>query len=87
MLAAVSTTVFFFKLAFALADLLAGWLLWRRYGAPAALLYLWNPLVIYSFAGVGITTVSSFWPWCWAGWRGMPEDSAERCSGSAARWP
>lgn len=53
MLAAVSPTVFFFKLAFALADLLTGWLLWRRYGGPASLLYLWNPLVIYSFAGGG----------------------------------
>lgn len=52
-LAAGSPTVFFFKLTFALADLLTGWLLWRRYGGPASLLYLWNPLVIYSFAGGG----------------------------------
>lgn len=53
MLAAVSPTVFSFKLAFASADLLTGWLLWRRYGGPASLFYLWNPLVIYAFAGGG----------------------------------
>ncbi len=53
LLAAVAPTVFFFKLTFAAADLLTGWLLWRRYGGPASLVYLWNPLVIYSFAGGG----------------------------------
>lgn len=53
MLAAVSPTVLCFKLAFASADLFTGWLLWRRYGGPASLFYLWNPLVIYSFAGGG----------------------------------
>ena len=52
-LAAVSPTAFFFKLAFTSADLLTGWLLWRRYGGASSLLYLWNPLVIYSFAGGG----------------------------------
>jgi alpha-1,6-mannosyltransferase len=52
-LAVVSPSVFFFKIVFALADLLTGALLWVRYGGQAALLYLWNPLVIYAFAGGG----------------------------------
>ncbi len=53
LIALISPSVFFFKIVFASADLLAGGLLWRRYGGQAALLYLWNPLVIYSFAGGG----------------------------------
>jgi len=53
LIALISPSVFFFKIVFASADLLAGGLLWRRYGGRAALLYLWNPLVIYSFAGGG----------------------------------
>ncbi len=53
LLALVSPTVLFFKTAFASVDLLAGALLWRRYGGQGALFYLWNPLVIYSFAGGG----------------------------------
>jgi alpha-1,6-mannosyltransferase len=52
-LAAVSSSVLFFKIVFALADLLAGALLWLRHGGHAALFYLWNPLVIYAFAGGG----------------------------------
>ncbi len=52
-LALVSPSVFFFKMAFALADLLTGALLWLRHGGHAALFYLWNPLVIYAFAGGG----------------------------------
>lgn len=53
LLAALSPTVIFFKLSFALADMGTGWLLWRRYGATATVVYLWNPLIIYSFAGGG----------------------------------
>jgi hypothetical protein len=52
-LAVVSPSVFFFKTAFAAVDLLTGTLLWARYGGQASLLYLWNPLVVYSFAGGG----------------------------------
>ncbi len=42
-----------FKLVFALADLAVVWLLARQRGRSAAMLYGWNPLVIYSFAGGG----------------------------------
>ena len=53
LLAFVSSSTIFFKLAITAADLLTGGLLWRRFGGRGALLYLWNPLVIYSFAGGG----------------------------------
>lgn len=43
----------FFKSVFAAADLCTVFLLVRAFGKPAALLYAWNPLVIYSFAGGG----------------------------------
>jgi alpha-1,6-mannosyltransferase len=52
-LAAVSPSVLFFKIVFVLADLLTGALLWLRHGGQAALIYLWNPLIIYAFAGGG----------------------------------
>jgi len=52
-LAAISESVILFKSAFILADLATCWLLFRRFGAPATLLYAWNPLVIYNFAGGG----------------------------------
>lgn len=42
-----------FKFIFALADLAVGALLLKRFGRAVALTYLWNPLVIYSFAGGG----------------------------------
>ena len=53
LLALVGPSVLLFKLAFVAADLGVGWLLSRRYGRRATLLYAWNPLVIYSFAGGG----------------------------------
>jgi alpha-1,6-mannosyltransferase len=52
-LATVSPSVLFFKIVFALADLLTGALLWLHHGGQAALFYLWNPLVIYASAGGG----------------------------------
>ena len=42
-----------FKLSFLVADLGCCFLLQRRFGSCAALVYAWNPLVIYSFAGGG----------------------------------
>jgi hypothetical protein len=42
-----------FKLAFVGADLLVCAMLHRRFGASAAALWAWNPVVIYSFAGAG----------------------------------
>ena len=47
----VSVSVTAFKIAFVAADLAVAGLLARRFGAGAALLYAWNPLVIYVGAG------------------------------------
>jgi hypothetical protein len=52
-LAAIHCGVFGFKLAFALADLAIAGLLLKKFGRVAALVYAWNPLAIYSFAGGG----------------------------------
>jgi len=49
-LAAISPTLLFFKLAIVAADLGVCALLWRRFQA-ASLIYAWNPLVLYVFAG------------------------------------
>jgi len=43
----------FFKFVFAAADLVVVAMLARAFGKPSAILYAWNPLVIYSFAGGG----------------------------------
>lgn len=50
--AAVSPSVLAMKTAITVFDLLACALLYRHFGTGAAL-YIWNPLVIYSFAGGG----------------------------------
>lgn len=52
-LALISISVLLFKLAFVLADLGACWLLSKAWGDRRTILYAWNPLVIYSFAGGG----------------------------------
>jgi hypothetical protein len=51
LLAAISPSVILFKLAFIIADLAICWLLCRHFSYKKTLLYAWNPLVIYSFAG------------------------------------
>ncbi len=53
LLAAISPSVLLFKLSFVAADLGICGLLSHRFGYRAALLYAWNPLVMYSFAGGG----------------------------------
>lgn len=50
-LAFISPTVLLFKFAFISADILICWLLSRRFGYQSTLLYAWNPLILYSFAG------------------------------------
>ncbi|MDY6940752.1 MAG: hypothetical protein SWY16_24225 [Cyanobacteriota bacterium] len=50
-LAAIAPSVLVFKLGFVLADLAVCWLLARRFGDRDTLLYAWNPLILYSFAG------------------------------------
>jgi len=50
-LAAITPGVALFKLGFIVADLLVCWLLSRRFGYQQTILYAWNPLIIYSFAG------------------------------------
>lgn len=47
----LSGSVAAMKAVFIAADLASCWLLWRRFGARQALVYAWNPLVLYSFAG------------------------------------
>lgn len=53
LLASVTPSVLLFKTAFTVADLGICWLLSQRFGYLATLLYAWNPLVIYSYAGGG----------------------------------
>ncbi|MEM9945036.1 MAG: hypothetical protein AAF810_03120 [Cyanobacteria bacterium P01_D01_bin.36] len=53
LLAAISPSVLLFKSAFVAADLCICGLLSRRFGYRAAVVYAWNPLVMYSFAGGG----------------------------------
>ncbi len=53
LLAAIAPSVLLFKSTFVAADLGICWLLSRRFGYLATLVYAWNPLVIYSFAGGG----------------------------------
>ncbi|MEL6778682.1 MAG: glycosyltransferase family 2 protein [Cyanobacteria bacterium J06597_16] len=53
LLANIQRSVLLFKLSFVAADLGICWLLSRRFGCRSTLLYAWNPLVIYSFAGGG----------------------------------
>ena len=79
-LAIISTSVLFFKLAFVLADLGACWLLSKNWGERRTLLYGWNPLIIYSFAGGGHYDSWFIWPlvagclafegrkWLWSAW-------------------
>lgn len=53
LLSAITPSVLLFKSAFVAADLGICALLQRRFGYRATLLYAWNPLIIYSFAGGG----------------------------------
>ncbi|ERT09700.1 glycosyl transferase 2 family protein [Lyngbya aestuarii BL J] len=50
-LAAISPSILLFKIAFIGADLGICWLLSRRFNYTKTLLYAWNPLIIYTFAG------------------------------------
>ncbi len=49
----ISPSVWVFKASFVLADLAICWQLSRRWGYTQTLIYAWNPLIIYSFAGGG----------------------------------
>jgi hypothetical protein len=49
----ISATVMSLKLLFVVADLVTCRLLAQRFGCANALIFAWNPLVIYSFAGGG----------------------------------
>jgi len=52
-LAAISPSVILFKSSFAIADLLTCYLLTKKFAYCQTILYAWNPLIIYSFAGGG----------------------------------
>ncbi len=53
LLASISSNFIFFKVAFVAADLFTCWLLTKKFSYQKTLIYAWNPLVIYSFAGGG----------------------------------
>lgn len=53
LLAWLSPSVLLFKLSFVAADLAVCKLLCDRFQPHRALLYAWNPLILYSFAGTG----------------------------------
>ena len=53
LLASISPTVIVFKSAFALVDLAICYFLVRTFSNRKVLLYAWNPLILYSFAGGG----------------------------------
>ena len=53
LLASLGPSVLVFKLAFVAADLAVCALLYRRFGTHRTLIYAWNPLILYSFAGRG----------------------------------
>lgn len=69
-LTAIAPSVLLFKLAFVSADLAVCCLLARRFGEQKTLIYAWNPLIIYSFAGGAhydswfILAVVAAWFWC-----------------------
>ncbi len=52
-LSAITPSVLLFKSTFIAADLGACWLLARKFGHSKALLYAWNPVILYAFAGGG----------------------------------
>jgi glycosyltransferase involved in cell wall biosynthesis len=63
-------SVLVFKLAFVAADLVVCAVLVGRFGPSRAVLYAWNPLVLYSFAGAGhydswmiLMVVLAWWFW------------------------
>ncbi|MEM8543991.1 MAG: hypothetical protein AAGF66_08385 [Cyanobacteria bacterium P01_H01_bin.119] len=98
-LAALTPAAWLFKLAFAAADLSICALLSRSIGRRAALVYAWNPLVIYSFSGSGHYDSWFLLPLVGAGivlgtpdrWRPERSESAPRAdlsdsSGAIAPW-
>lgn len=82
LLATVSPSPFLFKSAFVLADLAVCWLLSRRFGQLRAMLYAWNPMIIYAFAGGGHYDSWFILPLV-AGWRAFDRDPPQRLGWSA----
>ncbi|NEO83893.1 MAG: glycosyltransferase family 2 protein [Spirulina sp. SIO3F2] len=88
-LASITPSVWLFKLAFIAADLLICWLLCRRYGRTRTLLYAWNPLILYSFAGGAHYDAWFLLPLvaAWLVWDGLTADrplTPKRCYWAAA---
>ncbi len=88
----LSSSVYLFKLGFVAADLGICALLGRRFGYGATLLYAWNPLVIYCFAG-GAHYDSWFlfplvmaWLW-WDGQRNSQRQEARQTPSHFVRSP
>ena len=53
LLSTISPSVLLFKSSFIAADLGVCWLLSRKFGYLRTLIYAWNPVILYSFAGGG----------------------------------
>lgn len=93
-LAQISPAVWLFKGAFTLADLGICWGLSRRFGRQRTLVYAWNPMVIYSFAGGGhydswflLPLVIAWLVFDPAPWKHQdPESSSTLVSFSEKRW-
>lgn len=81
-LAMVAPSVLLFKTAFVAADVAICGVLCDRFGYQSTILYAWNPLVIYSFAGGGhydswfLLPVVLAWLW----WESAEEKSGEKSS-------
>ena len=79
LLALFGPSVLIFKLSFVVADLGICWLLSKALGLDKTLLYAWNPLIIYSFAGGGHYDSWFIFPLV-AGWLGFEQNRGLKSS-------
>jgi len=91
-LATIAPSAILFKSSFAIADLLTCWLLTKKFSYGQTILYAWNPLVIYCFAGGGhydswfILPLVAAWLWWEIGETGSPKGLAPLRSASRGDW-
>lgn len=78
-LSLIHPSVLIFKSAFVAADIGICALLSRRFGYLATLLYAWNPLILYSFAGGGHYDSWFLLPlvFAWLSWDNLSENISE----------
>ena len=83
-LALIAPNAIVFKSSFAIADLLTCWLLTKKFSYGQTILYAWNPLVIYCFAGGGhydswfILPLVAAWLWWDKGTRRQGDKETRR---------